>query len=269
MTSFEEIGALLGFLAFAGLAVLVFLTFQQGRNLRRLRDWAGRAPERAAALAARDLDPVGDEVEDISQEELESVSVLEPSRFDRARDALSERWAEIDRRSPVDPKLLLGGLAAVILGVGIATSGFGVLGDGGTPTERSGDGNGAEGRQGGNNGNRAGGSQGENSGRTEVAVLNGTAPPGGTGVPGVADRVSQSVKDAGFTVGAVDNAGSFSASTVMWTGSAENQAKAEELAEGLAAILGETTVVEMTPEVEAVAGGAEIALVVGQDDATI
>lgn len=269
MTTFEEIGALLGFLAFAGLAVLVFLTFQQGRHLRRLRDWAGRAPERAAALAARDIDPVAEEDEEISEEELESVSVVEPSRLDRARDAFRERWAEIDRRMPVDPKLLLGGLAAVILGVGIATSGFGVLGDDGTSTERSGGGNGGQGKRGGSDGDRAEGNQGEGSGRTEVAVLNGTAPPGGTGVPGVADRVSQSVKDAGFSVGAVDNAGSFTASTVMWTGSAANQAEAEELAEGLSGLLGETTVVEMTPEIEAVAGGADIALVVGQDDATI
>ena len=90
-------------------------------------------------------------------------------------------------------------------------------------------------------------------------MLNGTAPPGGTGVAGIADRISQNVKDAGFKVGAVDNAGSFAASTVMWTGGGE--ADAEKLAEALSPVLGPVTVAEMTAEVEALAGGAEVALV--------
>ncbi len=53
MDLLKEIGAILGFVAFGGLAVLVFMTFQQARHLRRLREWAGRAPERAAAEEER------------------------------------------------------------------------------------------------------------------------------------------------------------------------------------------------------------------------
>ena len=43
----ERIGPYLGIAAFLGLAILAFLIFQQAREVRRLREWAGRAPERA------------------------------------------------------------------------------------------------------------------------------------------------------------------------------------------------------------------------------
>src|SRR5438552_543966 len=49
----EQIGALAGFAAVAGLAVLSALYFSQARDLRRLREWEGRAPERAAEAAER------------------------------------------------------------------------------------------------------------------------------------------------------------------------------------------------------------------------
>jgi hypothetical protein len=261
MNSLEEIGALLGFVAFAGLAVLVFLTFQQARHLRRLRDWAGRAPERAAALAAREEEP---ELDEVDEERVRAVLEGEPGRLARLRDGLVDRWEDVDRRMPVEPKLLFGGLAAIILGVGIATGGFGVLGGGDDGSERASD------RQGGGQNQRAAGNReagGGRGGTPEVAVLNGTAPPGGTGVAGVAERVSGEVEGAGFEVGAIDNADSFASSTVMWTGNAEDDA--EQLADSLEGLLGPTAVAEMTPEIEALAGGADLALIVGQDDAGI
>src|SRR3954454_2722028 len=49
----EKYGAYIGIAAFFGLAVLTLLYFSQARELRRLRDWAGRAPERAAEMEAR------------------------------------------------------------------------------------------------------------------------------------------------------------------------------------------------------------------------
>src|SRR5918998_4812470 len=52
MELIDRIGAFLGLAAFLGLGVLALLYFQQGREVRRLREWAGRAPERAAAAAA-------------------------------------------------------------------------------------------------------------------------------------------------------------------------------------------------------------------------
>lgn len=52
MELIEQIGAYAGFAAVVGLAVLAALYFSQARDLRRLRDWAGRAPERAAQVEA-------------------------------------------------------------------------------------------------------------------------------------------------------------------------------------------------------------------------
>src|SRR5436853_6066534 len=49
----EQIGSLAGFAAIAGLAVLSALYFSQARDLKRLREWAGRAPEGAAGMAQR------------------------------------------------------------------------------------------------------------------------------------------------------------------------------------------------------------------------
>src|SRR3954453_19941168 len=49
----EKYGAYIGIAAFFGLAVLTILYFAQARELRRLRDWAGRAPERAQEMEAR------------------------------------------------------------------------------------------------------------------------------------------------------------------------------------------------------------------------
>jgi hypothetical protein len=49
----EKYGAYVGIAAFIGLAVLTLLYFAQARELKRLRDWAGRAPERAQELEAR------------------------------------------------------------------------------------------------------------------------------------------------------------------------------------------------------------------------
>ena len=44
----EKYGAYVGIAAFFGLAVLSLLYFAQAREVKRLREWAGRAPERAA-----------------------------------------------------------------------------------------------------------------------------------------------------------------------------------------------------------------------------
>jgi LytR cell envelope-related transcriptional attenuator len=49
----EKYGAYVGIAAFLGLAVLSLLYFSQARELKRLREWAGRAPERALELEQR------------------------------------------------------------------------------------------------------------------------------------------------------------------------------------------------------------------------
>src|SRR3954464_11068596 len=46
----EKYGSYGGIAAFFGLAILSLLYFAQAREVKRLREWAGRAPERAAEL---------------------------------------------------------------------------------------------------------------------------------------------------------------------------------------------------------------------------
>ncbi|MCW3026500.1 MAG: LytR family transcriptional regulator, partial [Solirubrobacterales bacterium] len=52
-SSFTKIGAIAGLAAVIGVAILSLLVFSQARELKRLREWAGRAPERAADLEQR------------------------------------------------------------------------------------------------------------------------------------------------------------------------------------------------------------------------
>ena len=47
MDFIEDIGPILGIVAFLGFAILALLIVLQAREVRRLREWAGRAPERA------------------------------------------------------------------------------------------------------------------------------------------------------------------------------------------------------------------------------
>src|SRR5207302_5046729 len=51
--TFTQIGAIAAFAALIAIAILSLLSFSQAREIRRLREWAGRAPERAAELEQR------------------------------------------------------------------------------------------------------------------------------------------------------------------------------------------------------------------------
>src|SRR4051794_41615170 len=49
----KTIGALAGLAAIPGIAIMAVLYYGQAREVKRLREWAGRAPERAAELEQR------------------------------------------------------------------------------------------------------------------------------------------------------------------------------------------------------------------------
>lgn len=270
MDLLKEIGAILGFVAFGGLIVLVFLTFQQARHVRRLREWAGRSPERSAIAAERVSDAAEEAtiaragsreaaVEELGEEAFEEDEG--PGRIDRLRGEFAYRWEELDRRSPIDLKVLLGALVAIVIGAAVVTSGFGLLGGSGEPATTA-----SKGGKG-NGGSGSGGGEKEPP-PTKVAVLNGTAPEGGVGVPGVADAAATLVDGAGFKVGEVTDApSSFPVSVVMYKDGFEKDA--QKLADDLADQLGTTETQPIDPAVEAVIGRADMALVVGQDDQTL
>jgi hypothetical protein len=250
MDLIETIGPILGIVAFFGLAFLAFLIFQQSREVRRLREWAGRSPERA--LEADDATAAAAEARGEAAEE------PAPGRLHQLRErfaaAAGPRWASLDRRLPVDGRYLLAALGAAVIAAGVLTGGFGLLGG-------DGDGGGTGG------GKRGAASQKpEKDKPAEVAVLNATQVSGIQGVPGLAGKVaSEVVKPTGFDVTAEDNASSgFAETVVMFEPGAEEQA--DELAAAVGDQLGQTPVEPMDGGVREKAEGATLALVIGQDD---
>jgi len=251
MDLLKEIGAILGFVAFGGFAVLVFMTFQQARHLRRLREWAGRSPERAAleqdraaaASAEATLPAIGAAAGATAA--APEAGPGEPGRLARLRGEVAYRYEELNKRSPVSPAVLGLGVLALLVAAAIVTGAFGLLGgDEGAPQTKP----------------AAAGKEKP----VEVAVLNGTAPEGGVGVPGTAKAASVFVEDAGWKVGEVGDAGSFPTSSVMYEDGFKSDAK--KLAGDLGEQLGDLDVVPISSEVRDVAAGADVAVVVGQDD---
>jgi hypothetical protein len=233
----EKIGPFVGLAAFIGLAVLAFLIFQQSRDVRRLREWAGRAPERA--LEAADASATAAEARG------EAAGEKKPGRFARfwgsVWGAIHSRYQAFDRGLPIDGRVVLGVLAAGIVAAGVLTSGFGLVG-------------------GEDEGKKKGGKRG--GGKTEVAVLNGTA------TVDLADRVSSEiVRPAGYKVIVEENAPTdFTESVIMYE--PKDEGEASQLARAIAKDLGDTPTEEIAADVQAVADGAPLALVIGADDAT-
>jgi hypothetical protein len=245
----DRVGPILGIAAFVGLAVLAFLLFQDAREVRRLREWAGRAPERAAEAVEAQL---------ASAEAREQAEAGPPpgwrerqlGRLRSGREAVARRltpiWREIDRRSPIDARILVAVLVA-IAAAAVVTKGFGLLGGG--PSSRG----------------RADVAMSPSSLR--VAVLNGTQENTVPAVPNLASNVANQVlKPAGYRTGPVTNApGSFATTVVMFTPHEAPAARA--LATTVKPKLGRTPVQPITGSIKPVAGKAELALVIGLDDA--
>jgi hypothetical protein len=234
----ERIGPALGIAAFFGLVVLVFLLFQQARDIRRLREWAGRAPERAqeavdASQAAAEAK--GEEGEAAATPGLRARLA---AVWQRGKGAVGPRAAEFDRRLPVPAPYILGAAALVIAVAAVLTSGFGLLG-GGTQSKP----------------------KVQHESHPVVAVLNGTA------VSGLAAKAeAQAVEPAGYHKGPVTNTeSSFQSTVVMYAPGHADEAKA--LATAIQPKLGDTPTQRMSEEISSLAGKAPLALVIGSDDA--
>jgi hypothetical protein len=236
----ESIGPILGIVAFVGLATLAFLLFQQGRDIRRLREWAGRAPERARE-AAEATQAVGEASrgEPAAADEPEGSPGRLRAWWTKARNAVGSRLSRLDRRLPVDGRYVLAAALVAVVVAGVVTSGFGLFGGDENKRDR----------------------HGASSGKPSVAVLN------GTGVPGLADQVDkQVVEKAGYRTRTVANAdASFDNTVVMFASG--HEADAKRLAKEIAPKLGDTPTEKMTADVEARSKGAPLALGLGLDDA--
>jgi hypothetical protein len=241
MDLIEKIGPVLGIAAFFGLSVLAFLLFQQSRDVRRLREWAGRAPERAKEAADASLAA--------SEARGEAQGEEKPSRLAALRSSVAgtvgPRYEAIDRRLPVDGRYLMA-VVLVIVVAAVLTSGFGLVGD---------DGKGGGGKQG-------------SAQKPKIAVLNATQSATAPPVPGLAHSISTGVvKPAGYRVVTEDNApAGLANTTVMYAGHLKSAA--DRFAKKIRPKLGESAVTKMSPEVKASAKGAKVALLVGLDDST-
>jgi LytR cell envelope-related transcriptional attenuator len=244
MELIDRIGAFLGLAAFLGLGVLALLYFQQGREVRRLREWAGRAPERAAAAAAEAETALGAE----EGEEPKGPSLGE--RLATRWRALTQRLpGGIGSRLPAPRWMALIALGIVLVAVGVATGGLGLFGDDDASRQRA--------------------APAINPKDIDVAVLNGSAAvEGEPGVPGLAAEVGDEMKKFGYEVGPVSDAGApVPESVVMFDDGAE--AEADIVAGDVKGQLGKTEVEKMSSAVRELADGATVAVVIGQDDSGI
>jgi LytR cell envelope-related transcriptional attenuator len=250
----KEIGSYAGLAAFLGLAVLALLYFSQARDVRRLRDWAGRAPERDAEEVEATSDLAAERAEELRKleeerrrrEEAVAAEQQATAKRDKRRQRREAGLPEMTRRERIRERFsgLSGGRrvpepryvavavgAVIVVGVGAAA---------------------ATGLLGGDDGE--GSSQVLKPGQVEVAVLNGTSEPG------LAGRVSDKLSSDGFDIGKVGNSdGSFTESVVMFTRG--RKPEAARVARGV----GIKKVRLITPEIRSDSAGGTVSVVIGED----
>jgi len=247
----EQIGAFAGLAAFLGLAVLALLSFTHGRDIRRLREWAGSAPERDAERKEQTSTIAAQRAEELRalQEartaEHQAVSSREERRQRReAGEAGQSRGERLRNRfsgigeTASRPVTLVALFVALLVIVGGGA--FLLLG-------------------GSDSGNGGGAKQAAakiKPGEIEVSVLNGTA------VPGLAATVGDEVEGKGFELGAVTNSSaSFTDSVVMFKRGRRPEAQK------VGKLLKIKKLQLMSDEIESVSAGAAVAVIVGEDDA--
>jgi hypothetical protein len=248
----EQIGAFAGLAAFIGLALLAMLAFSQARDIRRLREWAGSAPERDAERK--------ESTSVVAAKRAEELRELEESRT-AERDALGQREERRRRRDAGLPELTRGErlreafsgfgsrlaeprwLAAIFIVLVLVAGGVAYVVTQGSDS--------ADGKDG-----KAKTAKALKPAEIEVTVLNGTA------VPGLAATYGDKVERKGFQLGAVTNsATSFTNSVVMY-----KRGHAPE-ARRVASVLGISDVRLMSADIESVSGSAPVSVIVGEDNA--
>ena len=196
----QEIGAVAGIAAFLGISVLAILQFIQARDVRRLRDWAGRAPERDAefqeatsALAATRAEELRAETGDLPHGdpfEAEARAIQLRAARQRNRDDSGGAQGRLASSRPLQA---LVGLIAVAVVAGATYVAVGqISGDEDEPTRQ----NAREQR---NQRGGGGGAGAIDPSQVQVAVLNGTA------ASGLATAFQDGISSAGYQVGAVGN----------------------------------------------------------------
>jgi hypothetical protein len=247
----EQIGAFAGLAAFLGLAVLALLSFTHGRDIRRLREWAGSAPERDAERKEQTSTIAAQRAEELRalQEartaEHQAVSSREERRR-RREEGLPDggRGERLRNRFSGAGAIASSPLALVALFLVVVVA----FGAGAYLLLSNSDGDG-------NPSSKQAAAKIKPS-EIEVSVLNGTA------VPGLAASYGDEVEGKGFELGAVTNSSaSFSDSVVMFKRG--HKPEAQKVAKQLQI----KKLQLMTGEIESVSAGATVAVIVGEDNA--
>jgi hypothetical protein len=249
-----EIGSYAGLAAFFGLGVLALLSFSQARDIRRLREWAGSAPERDSERKESTSEAAAERAEEMrrleeAREAERSAADLRETRRQRREAGLPEltrserlrgsfgREGEGGKRSRLAEPVVLVGIFLVVLLIGAGVA-YAVLSGGGS--------DGGKGHHG-----------KSKPAEIEVTVLNGTA------VPELAAQFSDQVERKGFELGAVSNSdSSFEESVVMYSGGHASEGHRVAKALGISKVKPETA------EIAKVSAGAPVSVIVGEDDAS-
>ena len=231
----ETIGPYAGILAMLGFLAVSLLLFSMARDLRRLREWAGGAPERDAEIRE-----VSEVVAEEKSQELKILAEREERRMEREGLVTTSFWDRLGRGGRI--MAIVAGV--LVLGAAAAFAGTSLLGDD--------DGGGAQG-----NGNRnANGQQasGLRPAQIRADVLNGT----GGAEAGLAAEYAAVLERKGFKVGSTGDAPStFDDSTVMFMKG--NEAAAKKVAQALD--ISDTRLI--TNEVADLSSGATVTAVIG------
>lgn len=259
MNYIRDIGAIAGLAAFLGVGVIALMLFVQGRDVRRLREWAGGAPERDAGVTAATSEVAAERAAELERlneqrsrrEEQRDAEVQAASKRDTRRQRREAGLPEQTRTERFRERIgggATGGSSAaryalaiilfVVVAGGVAYGAIQVFG-------------GDDGNSGKNNAGKA-----VNPGRVEVAVLNGTS------VPDLASRFGDKIEGEGFQIGVVTNSSSsFDTSVVMFKPGFKPEAKK------VAGDLKIEKVKPMTGDIRSSAVGADVAVVIGESDA--
>jgi hypothetical protein len=248
----EQIGAFAGLAAFLGLAILALLSFTHGRDIRRLREWAGSAPERDAERK--------EQTSTIAAQRAEELRALQEART-AEHQALSSREERRRRREEGQPGESRGerlrqrfsglgeiasnplALVALFLVMAVVVGGGAYLLLSGSDSSS------------GSSGTKQAAAK-VKPGEIEVSVLNGTA------VPGLAATYGDKVEAKGFELGAVTNSSaSFTDSVVMFKRG--HKPEASKVAKQLKI----KKLQLMDGEIESVSAGSPVAVIVGEDNA--
>jgi hypothetical protein len=253
----KEIGAFAGLVAFLGLAVLALLSFAQGRDIRRLREWAGSAPERDAGRKETTSAAAAERAEEMRKlEEARDAERRAADLREHRRERRDAGLPELTRRERLRERFSGGGrgvgsrlgeprwLVAIFVVLVLVVGGVAYAVTQGSDSE-------------------AGGSSGKQASHAlkpseiEVTVLNGTA------VEGLAGTYGDMVERKGFQLGAVTNSrSSFADSIVMF------QPGDGREAHRVATALEISRVQPMIGEIASLSAGAPVAVVIGEDNAS-